>query len=379
MLLFATHNYRGGNGPSRPWNRDRLLPLLFASPLLIDLIAQLGRQEWAPSQLDAPARLLIFIPIYVLLRRLNLDLSRNFITYMAMASPLALIHLAIDPSYYWGDRWATSPSDPNTLGLFCGALVAPSIAKLATGASSKPMLAIHTLSITCGTLIVMGSQSRIAFLELLSLLCLGLILGAKEKGLRTFLPAIASAFVIGTGLVWSNPGYQHRIASIYIELSQWQESENQPSSAATRLDMLEVSVLLLSKRLLFGYGDGNYQHVARQLPDYPRLLYAVESIHNTPHNEILTKGLRSGIAGAAASGLLLLVPIITFVRRAFRKKSTIGSIAIAGGMFSLGILLASFSMAVFSLAFTTSFFAVSMAIFLAGRDHDKRLEHISEK
>jgi O-antigen ligase len=370
MLLFSTRDYRRSEGTPRQSNRDRLLPLLFAAPMIIDLLAQIARQDWAPSQLDAPARLLVFIPIYILLRRLNIDLSRSFTTCVALASPLALTHLAIDTNHYWGDRWASSPADPNTLGLFCVALVSIPLAKLATEALSKQMAGLYTLSIACGAVIIMGSQSRIALLGLLSLLCMGIIIGVCQRGMRRLLPALASVLVIGVGLIWSVPAYQLRFTSIYTELIQWTQIENQSTSAATRLDMLEVSVLLLSKQPLFGYGDGNYQNVARQLPSYPQLHHAVESIHNTPHNEILTKGLRSGIAGAGASALLLLLPIAVFVRRARHKQSSGVSVAIAGGMFSLGILTASFSMAVFSLAFTTSFFAVVMAILLAATNND---------
>lgn len=377
MLLFSARNYTKSEGNPRPSNRDRLLPLLFAAPVLIDLLTQLGRQDWAPSQLDAPSRLLIFIPVYTLLRRLNLDLGQSLITCMAIASPLALTHLAIDSTYYWGDRWASSPSDPNTLGLFCAALGAVSMAQLATVALSKYLTVTHTISIMCATAIVLASGSRIALLSLITLFSLAAIFSVKTQLLQFLKWAIMPAVLITLTLLYTSPQYQQRTVSIYQELTSWAERGTQPTSASTRIEMIEVSILLLANAPMLGYGDGNYQNVARNLPDYPRLQHAVEAIHNTPHNEVLTKALRSGIAGGLASAAVLLVPVFILLRHSSNAHRRRGWLSRAEALFAIGIAFASFSMAVFSLAFTTSFFAVVMAIALAARDHDHSLGRLA--
>jgi O-antigen ligase len=369
MLLFSTRDYNRSEGTSRLSNRDRLLPLLFAAPMIIDLLAQIARQDWVLNQLDAPSRLLIFIPVYILLRRVNINLSQPFITCIALASPIALTHLALDPTYYWGDRWASSPADPNTLGLFCAALGGVSLAQFATNPLSKTLTVIHTVSIVSAAAIVIASGSRIAFISFLMLFSLSLVFAQNTQSRQFVKWAIMPALLTALTLFYTNPSYQHRAVSIYQELTSWAEQGNQPTSASARIEMIEVSILLLERAPLLGYGDGNYQNVARNLPDYPRLQHAVEAIHNTPHNEVLTKALRSGIAGGLASAAVLLVPVFILLRRSSNANLRRVWPSGAEGLLAIGIVLASFSMAVFSLAFTTSFFAASMAVFLAAKSN----------
>ena len=90
-----------------------------ASGFLAILFSQLLRNHLVVKPFDAPLRMLLAAPVFLLLMKKKIDFVRVF-QYIC---PLSLLILVIFVSFYpvkvgtWGDRFGTYFVDPNTIGI----------------------------------------------------------------------------------------------------------------------------------------------------------------------------------------------------------------------------------------------------------------------
>jgi O-antigen ligase len=344
---------------------DALICFTFATPFLADLIAQLLRSELIPPELDASSRLLIFIPVLVVLRTYNVNLSTPFTISVALGLILSLVHIWTQPEYYWGDRWASKPADPNTLGLFCMVMLAHLMSMAAKPTASLRLNLFYLAAIGAGLITLIQSQSRGAWLAMLAILILTLWLD-RDNYRRNLIWIVVPALL----LVLANLGFKEslsvRAASIPNEITGWIKGSQEANSGAVRLDMVQLSVKLLQNeraRLFYGYGDKGYLDAVKVVTNSERELEAAIAMANTPHNELLGKLLKSGLMGGIAAAMLLISPLLILSR----KKKAKHTLNPSWTGIPLGTLLASLTMGVFGLAFTASFYAIASAILIA--DH----------
>jgi O-antigen ligase len=146
---------------------------------------------------------------------------------------------------------------------------------------------------------------------------------------------------------------------------KWSQSKEENSSAGERLSMIVASAKLISMAPWTGYGDFGYLKAGcgdefKSTPYYSRSLCAGSG----PHNEVLARGLQSGIWGVLATLNLLLAPIVWFgfhLRR-FWNSPDIYNPALLGLTFSINIALVCMFMEPYSIKFTATFNALVLAV-----------------
>jgi O-antigen ligase len=79
------------------------------------------------------------------------------------------------------------------------------------------------------------------------------------------------------------------------------------------------------------------------------------------HTEILAQGVRSGIWGLISSTALFFVPGWIFLTRISHQSARIRTAAIIGFTLVLGLFIASLTIQVFNLKYTSSFYALMIA------------------
>jgi len=348
---------------------DLFLIAAFVLPIVVDASTQLIRGGWNPSEFDAASRLLIFVPVFICLKALKINLRDYLDKAILISSPLALLYLWIDPSHYWGDRWASHPADPNTLGLFTAVFLTYALLRIGSGEtnSNKPTSILVSLSISSGFVVLAGTQSRGAWI--VAALAMAMATVSAHRRLRDlFLLGLIPSILAAMIALMLQPSLKERAVSIPNEIVGWIQNTEDVTSAAVRLDMIKLSIILASERPLTGYGDGRYVDRALQRSDSARMRESAVAIVNTPHNEVLGKLLRSGVFGAIAALLVLISPIIMLTPR--RTTSYWLAIDHRNGFF-LAVFGASLTMGVFGLNFTAGFFAVMAAVFIAEQDSRK--------
>jgi len=345
---------------------DLFLIAAFVLPIVVDVSTQLIRGQWKPSEFDATSRLLIFVPVFICLKALKINLRDYLDKAILISSPLALLHLWIDPSHYWGDRWASLPADPNTLGLFTAVFLTYALLRIGSGEtkSSKPMSILVSLSVFSGFVVLAGTQSRGAWIVAALAMALAAV-SVNRRVRHLFLLGLIPSLLAAMIALMLQPSLKERAVSIPNEIVGWIQNTEDVTSAAVRLDMIKLSIRLASERPFTGYGDGHYVDQALQMSDSARMRKSAVAIVNTPHNEVLRKLLRSGVFGAIAALLVLISPIIMLKPR----RTTSYWLAIDHRIgFFLAVFFASLTMGVFGLNFTAGFFAVMAAVFIAEQD-----------
>jgi O-antigen ligase len=352
---------------------DNLICFTFATPFLADLGAQLLRSELIPRELDAASRLLIFVPVYVVIRTYNLSLSTRFSISVALGLILSLPHIWAQPEYYWGDRWASKPADPNTLGLFCMVMIAHLMTVASKSTASLKSRLFYLAGTGAGLITLIQSQSRGAWLAMLVIFIL-IIWIDRENYRRNLIWIVVPAIFIGLANLSFKESLSDRAASIPNEITGWIKGSQEANSGAVRLDMVHLSVKLLQNepaRLFYGYGDKGYLDAVKAATDSKRELEAAIAMANTPHNEFLGKLLKSGLMGGIAAAMVLISPLLILLRQKKVKHTRDSSWT---GI-PLGILLASLTMGVLGLVFTASFFAIASAILIADHANDHQNEN----
>ena len=144
-------------------------------------------------------------------------------------------------------------------------------------------------------------------------------------------------------------------------------NENSTKSPQTFDLSITVSIFLIIENSLSGLKDGimpALNTIESIKPFYTDLLQFMITKTGT-HTEILAQGVRSGIWGIISSTALFLVPGLIFIKRIAHQNARIRSAAIIGFTLVLGLLIASLTIQVFNLKYTSSFYALMISALAA--------------
>jgi len=340
---------------------DLIFCFAFMSPFFIDLAAQLLRSELIPRQLDASSRLIVFVPIYIALKTLKPQVGPLFGISISIGLIFSLGHIYVEPEHHWGERWASHPSDPNTLGLFTAALLGYLFFRAGERSTSTISRLVTLSGIFSGGVILIASQSRGAWLA--SAVLFACACWVHRRSMHQILVAILIPLAIAAAaLVSLKPALIDRALSIPQEIGGWIKGTGDVNSGSIRLDMLLLSgpLIMNAPALLHGYGDGAYKDKALAIASSQGELAAAETLRVTPHNEVIGKLLKSGVFGGIAAAFVLLLPVIAAIQVAKRADTNEATWSWFG--LALGTCLASLTMGVLGLAYTASFHAIVSAI-----------------
>jgi O-antigen ligase len=129
-----------------------------------------------------------------------------------------------------------------------------------------------------------------------------------------------------------------------------------------------VSFLLSKESFLFGFGEKDLGRSVGKFYDYfpPNLHDPLNILIGTgPHSDLLAKLLASGIIGALAYFLTILIPLYLFLQFINHSSQYIRSTARLGTAYIIGIVIAGLFNETLSLKYLCSFYGFILAIFLA--------------
>ncbi|MDY7790359.1 O-antigen ligase family protein [Burkholderia ubonensis] len=330
--------------------------IALALPIVSVLIGQALRGDWIAKAYDAPSRILLSIAVLFYFRYKRIDFAR----LIGVVAPVALLILVaevkLDPraTVMWQGRFATYFVDTDMFGVYALILAMFSLFGIEPG-QSRPARALSIVGVVTGLYLVVGSQTRTAYLLIPIVAALWLWLKRPSISVK-HLVALATLGIATIAIVLSLHGEAStRIVSIYSELEMWLNGSNRDTSGGVRLTMWQMAWELFLQSPWHGYGDTGFRAYLSE-PGISALASqgARHFIFAGPHNELLANMLRSGIAGAVAVVALFAVPIATFWR-ARRYSPRVRLAADMGLALTICLMLAGIAFEMFTLKYTATF------------------------
>jgi O-antigen ligase len=352
----------GLSGKSSKW-----LFLTLSSPFLAILISQLFRQDFSATAFDGPSRILLtaFIFLYLKDRQVNFTKILEWVLPVSLIICLGAYFLNPAASEMWGNRAATYFVDTITFGTYCLILGFICLISIRIGSTKEhPIFTIlKIIGFMIGCYLAIKSQSRSAWTAAIGLLIYSSFVRYQKRNLLTPWSLIGVS-AIGILLIYQfSPEVNQRVQTGINEIVTYFKSNNFDTSLGLRISMIRVAINLIVENPLSGLKDGvmpALNTITSIKPFYTDLLQNM--ITNTgTHTEILAQGVRSGIWGLISSSALFAVPGLIFFSRISSDNQKIRSASILGLTLVLGLFIASLTIQVFNLKYTSSFYALMIA------------------
>ncbi len=375
-----------------PTKKLLLVVSIFLIPTIAVLIAQIIRGELKWEDYDSPSRLLFGMLVFINLTKLREVEVQKVQSAVSTGLCLALLTLPIAVSessrQRWGGRFATTLSDPNTLGSFVGLFMVLLLCQIVFQNPLKlrkytiihlGWLLTRVVAMGCGLWALIGSQSRAAWAAtaVTGLLVVGLFVGdviRHRQSLGSYWLRLLILFMLLIVLgalapILSIDGTSNRFQSIFLQISNALSDKNfhDQQSISIRFEMYMVGLEIFLSNFLSGYGDLNYRFVLESEQFLSR--YHTETLElfvsAGPHSELLARALQSGIWGLFGAITLFCLPGYIFWRNKQGDPSRTGQVANkCGVIFTTYVILIQFSIE-FSLKYVSSFYGYILAVLLA--------------
>lgn len=369
-LLFTLKNFQSIlnsiNGAASKW-----IVFTLCSPLIAIFISQSFRQEFSSAAFDGPSRILLTALIFLYLKNRQINFTKLIEWVIPISLLICLGAYLLNPvaSALSEGRAASYFVDTITFGTYC--LILGFICLVSIGINpgkEHPLLTtLKIIGFTIGCYIAIKSQSRGAWTAAIGLLIyLSFVrFHKKHKAYPWIFMALgAIAMVI---IYQFSQDVHHRVNLGIQEVVSYFKANNFDTSLGLRISMIRVASNLIIENPLSGLKDGvmpALNTIPSIQPFYTDLLQ--QMIRDTgTHTEILAQGVRSGIWGLISSTSLFLVPALIFLRRICHQNPRIRTAAIIGFTLVLGIFIASLTIQVFNLKYTSSFYALMIAALAA--------------
>lgn len=369
-LLYTLQNFQSVRN-SLEGSASKWIVFTLCSPLLAIFISQSFRQEFSSTAFDGPSRILLAALLFLYLK----DRQINFTKLIEWVIPISLLiclgAYLLNPaaSAVWGGRAASYFVDPLTFGTYCFILGFICLVSIGINPGKEhPLLTILKITgFAIGCYIAIKSQSRTAWTAAIGLLIYLSFVRFHKK--HPAYPWIFMALgAIAIAMIYKiSPEVNHRVEIGINEVVTYFKANNYDTSVGLRISMIRVASNLIIENPLSGLKDGVMPALNTILsiqPFYTDLLQQMIKDTGT-HSEILAQGVRSGIWGLISSTVLFLVPGLIFLARISHQNSRIRTAAIIGFTLVLGLFIASLTIQVFNLKYTSSFYALMIAALAA--------------
>jgi len=348
-----------------------LFLLSFSLLFILIFFSGLLRSNFHFAALDSPVRFLLAIPIFLLVRRVHIDITQTLTLFMSLGLIVTLINQLFFPSEHpWHlTRMSTHFADPLAFGYISLSFALTLLVSLfCAKPQSIVLLVLKMVAFCVGIYMSVMTESRTGWLAIP--LVLTFLLYVKRNHLSFKSLAFCLLIVSSAGIVAYNSveKIQSRIDAGMNELSSYSFQGVAPdTSIGMRITFLRIAYDMVSERPLTGYGN---THLNR--PDIPETITTYASpftidfaLSSGFHNEIVNNAVHHGLWSAFAALLLFLVPLGIYWQ-GLKKPSLITQHAAAVGIaFTLTYFVSSFSTEVFGLKFTASLYALVTAILCA--------------
>ncbi len=364
--------------------KSLLIFISLGSIFIATAIQQVISGNFNLNAFDGPSRLLIAGIVFLYLRQKNI----NYFRIIEIAIPIGLVFLAIslqlNQKYFWGQRWANSFVDPNSLG--SQATILSLICILTIDVNSKKIInLLKLIGMLCGLYISIKAESRGGWSTIPVMIVCWLAIQIKEKvvfhskknQLNVSLMTLFLLIVGITILVSMNNVIHNRLLHTIYEIKTWLRDPTIYTSAGSRLSMWVASVELITENWI-GYGEILIKDIAANHP----LSFGIHKngvadlIQAGPHSDILSKGLSLGILGIFSYLAMIFLPFFTFFSKITASNHNIRKAAQMGCIYISGVFVAGLFNETLSLKYLCSFYGLMIACLAADvlRDNSRTTE-----
>lgn len=353
------------------------LCIAMAAPFAAAVLAAALRGDIYLAQFDAPLRLVLAIPVFLVMLRTRADAAR----LLRWAIPLSLVIVALhrlftgQPERWPDDRVTVGFVDPLVFGyisLTFALMMFMAVSRRDEDPGKPRDVVVAGAAIALGfTLSVLsGSRSGWIAIPIVVAVWLHLNVRATRRLGHAGIPlaVVLAAVVLGATAYFAVPKLHQRINEAIDDVSTYSFSGTAPvSPVGLRITYLRIAGDLIAQHPLAGMGDTSHM----KPPPASRFPYANQfavdfAFHSAFHNQVVSDTVRRGIAGGVAAALMLLVPIFIHAHSLRAGTAAARRNAAMGIAWGACLFVASFSTEVVDLKYTASLYALMTAALCAG-------------
>ncbi len=372
LLIFIYELAKSGG--KFGWSRKSFLIFFSLSSIFIaTALQQILTGNFNENAFDGPSRLFIAGIIFLYLHQKNIDYFRIIEISIPIGLILLAVYLQINQKYFWGQRWANSFVDPNSLG--SQATILSLICILTIDVNSKKSInLLKLIGMLCGIYISIKAESRGGWSTLPVMIACWLVIQIKEKSAlhmhrnQSIMNLITlCSLVIGfLVLIVLNDHIYNRLSLTIYEVTAWFKEPTIYSSAGSRLSMWVASAQLISENWI-GYGELAVKDIAANhfLNTGIHQNGVKDLIQAGPHSDILSKGLSLGIFGIFSYLALLFLPFFIFFKNVIASNPTCSKAAQMGCIYISGVFVSGLFNETLSLKYLCSFYGLMIACLAA--------------
>lgn len=350
-------------------NKNRTYWLLFialCAPFFTELLAQIFRGHIHPSSLDGPLRFLLAAFVYIALCEIpskNIHLNFQWVIPTSLLGCLVAYFLDPSTSQSWGDRAATYFVDPITFASYIAALSFICLTYLKNKNSLINVLCI--VAFAASIYLVIMSQARSAWTSCIVISLVIFLINSKYPK-RNFIVYLFLIIIISLFAYQFSNLIKNRVDLISTEIIHYFNGDRD-TSIGIRISLARLDLYLFYNNLLTGVEDGSlptFSELNQSQSYITEMLYHMK-VNAGSHNELLAQISRKGVWGIISIFGLFVIPIRFFFKNLNNPIEKISSLAKAGFIFCTSIFISSLTIQVFNLKYTSSFYALMVAVLSA--------------
>jgi O-antigen ligase len=349
-----------------------LLAISLGSIFIATALQQLISLEKNWSAFDGPSRLLIAGLALLYLQQKNVDYIKIIERVIPLSLIILCIYLATHTQYHWGDRWANSFVDPNSMG--SQVTILSMLCLLTIQINQNIFINIlKILGFIAGLYISIKTMSRGGWAVIPFMLVCWLFIEIfliRKSGRKTQMYLISSIpfllVVVAIVLFFTNEIFNSRINQTIYEVKTWLMDPLIRTSAGARMSMWVASFELITENW-FGYGEIAIKEIAanHQLHSGLHQHGVIDLISAGPHSDILSKGLSLGLPGIVAYLVTIFTPFFLFFKNIDSPSSKTQNAARIGLIYITGLFIAGLFNEALSLKYLCSFYGLIIACLVA--------------
>jgi len=345
------------------------------APLSTTILSQLGQLSFKVSDFDGPSRLLLFIPVYLYMLRLDRDRLINALAFGSLVGvTLVFCSLVMFPEQYWGYRAATYFIDPITLPVYVVALMGIFI--FADPVRKNPTIkyVLNTSLLLMTSFVILESQSRTSWLAFVGLIVVWIFYKRPSNWIQICMMPL---LLITVGIVSYKLSdvIQVRISDVISVLSIFAEGSSeefhtvvQNSAIGHRIVSFFIDLRLLHDNFWFGTLDKDmppYDELALKIPLLNEEIYNIKRLSGS-HSEFLSQMVQKGAIFGGLSLVFYFIYPSYIILKGIRREIDANTSKSAGFLgFIVTLFLSSLTIQVFNLKVTATFFGLCLVIFLS--------------
>lgn len=369
LLLFPALYYGRGWSTLHVWERRLLLG--YVAVFAVMSLSMVNAEEYREGVkgLDRYLRFVLMIPIYLMFRRFDFRLGREFAVGALLACVLMMAQ-AIYQVEWQGKMFATGYYHKIVFGDLAvwwagvAALFALTLTK--NGLARLGIVALIGMALYASLL----SQTRGAwlFVPLIPAVLLWAYWRRLQLTRSTLIGAVVVIFALATIMAMQSDRLRGGIERGVSELQAFEANPAAPTSWGVRLNLWRNALLIFKESPLLGTGVGDFQSDMKRMVEDGRSLNPYVSKFGHAHSIYFDTLAKGGLLGFVATvGGLLLIPFIVFVmgvRRAERPEEqfyAIGGVLLIAAFATFGVSEGLWTRNPF-----VNTYVISLVVFLAG-------------